>query len=114
VISISVDWPQVLGFFGIPLVIEPAPGCLPSDAGLFPIRHIDQGIGFNRACTGALGDPGDPDLTEHPLLAMVRSRVYGILAGYIDQNDHDSRRADPVSKLLTDRSATQAPIPQGG
>jgi hypothetical protein len=35
---------------------------------------------------------------------MVRSRVYGILAGYEDQNDHNTLRHDPVSKLLADRS----------
>jgi hypothetical protein len=26
---------------------------------------------------------------------MVRSRVYNILAGYEDQNDHDTPRAEP-------------------
>jgi hypothetical protein len=35
---------------------------------------------------------------------MVRSRVYGILAGYEDQNDHDTLRHDPVFKLLAGRS----------
>jgi hypothetical protein len=35
---------------------------------------------------------------------MVRSRVYGILADYEDQNDHDTLRCDPVFKLLADRS----------
>jgi hypothetical protein len=35
---------------------------------------------------------------------MVRSCVYGILAVYEDQNDHDTLRADPVFKLLADRS----------
>ena len=35
---------------------------------------------------------------------MVRARVYGILAGYEDQNDHDTLRADPVFKLVADRS----------
>jgi hypothetical protein len=35
---------------------------------------------------------------------MVRARVYGILAGYADQNDHDTLRTDPVFKLVADRS----------
>jgi hypothetical protein len=35
---------------------------------------------------------------------MMRRRVYGILAGYEDQNDHDTLRADPVFKLVADRS----------
>jgi hypothetical protein len=35
---------------------------------------------------------------------MVRSRVYGILAGYEGQNDHGTLRHDPVFKLLAGRS----------
>jgi hypothetical protein len=34
---------------------------------------------------------------------MVRQRVYGILADYEDQNDHDTLRTDPVFKLIADR-----------
>ena len=35
---------------------------------------------------------------------MVRSRVYGDLAGSGDQNDRDTLRAAPVFKLVADRS----------
>jgi hypothetical protein len=35
---------------------------------------------------------------------MVRARSEGILAGYADQNDHDSVRADPFFELVADRS----------
>jgi hypothetical protein len=34
---------------------------------------------------------------------MVRQRIYGILADYEDQNDHDTLRTDPVFKLIADR-----------
>src|SRR5215510_4896057 len=102
--SIPPGWPQVLDFFGTPLVIEPSPGQLSGDAGLLPIRQFDERVGLTRAFAEALDDPRDPDLTEHGFLEMVRSRVYGILAGYEDQNDHDTLRKDPVFKLLADRS----------
>jgi hypothetical protein len=85
-------------------VIEPSPGQLSGDAGLLPIRQFDQCIGLTRAFAEALEDPRDPDLTQHTFLEMVRSRIYGILAGYEDQNDHDTLRADPVFKLISDRS----------
>ena len=39
---------------------------------------------------------------------MVRMRVFGILAGYEDQNDHDILRSDPVFKLIANRSPTDA------
>jgi hypothetical protein len=91
-VSIPSAWPQVLDFFGTPLVIEPSPGQLSSDAGLLPIHQFDQHIGLTRAFAEALDDPRDPGLTEYSFPEMVRSRVYGILAGYADQNDHDSLR----------------------
>ncbi len=34
---------------------------------------------------------------------MVRQRIFGILAGYEDQNDHDTLRSDPVFKVIPDR-----------
>ena len=79
--SIPSAWPQVLDFFGAPLVIEPSPGQLSGDAGLLPVRQFDQRIGLTRANACALDAPRDPDLTEHSFLEMVRSRVYGTLAG---------------------------------
>jgi hypothetical protein len=103
-VSIPPAWSQVLDFFGTPLVIEPSHGQLSSDAGLLPIRQFDQRIGLTKGFAEALDDPRDPDLTEHTFLEMVRARVYGILAGYADQNDHDTLRTDPVFKLVADRS----------
>ena len=108
--SVPRAWPQVLDFFGIPLVLEPSSGQLSSDAGLLPIRQFDDRTGLTRAFAGALDDPRDPGLTEHKFLEMVRSRVYGILAGYADQNDHDTLRADPVFKLVVDRSPDEGDL----
>jgi hypothetical protein len=66
---------QFLDFFGTPLVIEPSPGQLSSDAGLLPIRQFDQRIGLTGATTPALDDLRDFDLTEHAFLGMLGSRV---------------------------------------
>jgi hypothetical protein len=85
------------------LVIEPSPGQLSGDAGLLPVRPFDKHFGLTRAFAEALDDPRDHGLTAHTFLEMVRSRVYGILAGYADQNDHDTLRHDPVFKLVADR-----------
>jgi hypothetical protein len=37
---------------------------------------------------------------------MLRARLYGILAGYEDQNDHDTLRSDAVFKLVAGRLPT--------
>jgi hypothetical protein len=54
--SIPPAWPQVLDFFGTPLVIERSPGQFSGDAGLLPVGLSDRGIGFARAFD-ALDDP---------------------------------------------------------
>jgi hypothetical protein len=108
--SIPPAWPQVRDFFGMSLVIEPSRGQLSGDAGLLPIRQFDQRISLTQGFADALDDPRDPGLTEHCFLEMVRSRVYGILAGYEDQNDHDTLRHDPVFKLVADRSPDDADL----
>jgi hypothetical protein len=86
-----------------PVEIEVSPAPLTSDAGLLPIRQFDEEIRLTQQVAAALDDRRDPTLTRQSLLSMVRQRVYGILADYEDQNDHDSLRSDPVFKLIADR-----------
>jgi hypothetical protein len=103
--SIQPAWQATFDFWeNSPIVIEPSQAQLTSDAGLLPIRQFDQAIGLTEQFAQALEDPRDPDLVDHTFLEMVRSRVYGILADYEDQNDHDALRHDPVFKLLAGRS----------
>lgn len=108
--SIQRAWQETLDFFGTRLVVEPSAGQLSSDAGLLPLRQFDQHLGLTEAFAAVLDDPRDPELIEHTFKEMVRSRVYGILAGYEDQNDHDTLRTDPIFKLLADRSPDAAPL----
>ena len=85
----------------VEIAVSPAP--LTSDAGLLPVRQLDERIRFTTQFAAALEDRRDPALTQQPLLSMVRQRIYGILADYEDQNDHDTLRSDPVFKLIADR-----------
>jgi hypothetical protein len=86
-----------------PVEIEISSNPLTSDAGLLPIRQCDQYLRLTEQFAAALDDRRDPTLTRQSLLSMVRQRVYGILADYEDQNDHDTLRSDPVFKLVADR-----------
>jgi Transposase DDE domain group 1 len=86
-----------------PIDIEVSPAPLTSDAGLLPVRQFDERIRLTEQRAAAIQDRRDPDLTRQSVLTMVRQRVYGILADYEDQNDHDTLRSDPAFKLLADR-----------
>jgi hypothetical protein len=103
--NVQSVWQRALDFPGDRrLVIEPSTALLSSDAGLLPVRQLDECLGLTRQFADALDDPRDPQRVEHTVLEMVRSRVYGILAAYEDQNDHDGLRHDPVFKLVAGRA----------
>ena len=40
---------------------------------------------------------------------MLRQRIFGILAGYEDCNDHDTLRHDPILKMAADRLPEEYP-----
>ena len=86
-----------------PIVVEPSADQVSSDAGLLPFRQLDERIGLTRRLAEALTDRRDAGRINHSFLEMVRMRVYGILADYPDQNDHDVLRSDPVFKILCGR-----------
>ncbi len=65
-----------------------------SDGGIALLRETDRRIGLTKARTQVLPDPRDPGRIEHPLLSLIRQRLYGLAAGYEDLNDHDTLRHD--------------------
>jgi DDE family transposase len=97
-------WQRTLTFCtGMPIVVEPVEAHLSSDAGLLPIRQLDEQLGLTERFAAALLDRRDGPTLTHSFVEMTRSRVYGIVAGYEDQNDHDALRSDAVFKLIADR-----------
>ena len=93
-------WQMSFGFLGFkPVVVEPLAGWLTSDAGLLPLRQFDGPpfgrcpFGLTRQFAGVLEDPRYQPFVDHALVEMVRRRIYGILADYEDQNDHDAIRS---------------------
>ena len=86
-----------------PVQVEISSSPLTSDAGLLAIRQFDEQIGLTEQFAAAIKDLRDPTFTQQPVLTMVRQRIYGILADYEDQNDHDTLRSDPAFKLIADR-----------
>ena len=84
-----------------PVCEEPVDENLSTDAGLLIFRQWDEQQQLTEGFARQLDDQRrDPD---HSILEMVRSRLFGILAGYEDQNDHDALRSDAIFKLLADR-----------
>lgn len=78
-------------------------GLISSDAGLLPIRQLDQRLGWTAAVAGLLGDARQAGKVDHALLAVVRQRLFGLIAGYEDANDHTRLRHDPILQAVADR-----------
>jgi len=88
--------------------VEPVEEMLSTDGGLLLFRQFDEQHGLTVGFAEQLEDLRcDPD---HPILEMVRSRVFGIIAGYEDQNDHDVLRSDAIFKLLAGRLPDDADL----
>lgn len=85
------------------VVLEPVDDHLSTDGGLLVIREWDEKAGWTAGFASQLSDGRNSSSVVHHVVDMVRARVYGILAGYEDQNDHDALRSDAVMKLIAGR-----------
>ena len=81
--------------------IVPVDEQITSDAGLLPIRDFDERLGWTAGFAAQLHDARAS--CRHTIVEMVRQRVFGILAGYEDQNDHDALRSDGLFKIVAGR-----------
>lgn len=97
-------WQQRFHFAGLPpVVVEPVDEPISTDAGLLPLRQLDEYLGLTAGFAAQLTETRRVASRLHSLLEMLRSRVFGILAGYEDQNDHDALRSDSIFKLVAGR-----------
>lgn len=90
------------------VVLAPSAGWLTSDAGLLAVRQFDERIGRTKRFAACIAD--DRLDAAHSVLSMVRQRVYGIIAGYEDCNDHDTLRDDPVFKMIAGKLPSDDPL----
>lgn len=86
--------PQKLG--GRDLVWHFDGGDITSDGGALLLKELEQRTGIVRRFAACFTDYRRPDLIEHPLLDLIRQRVFGLALGYEDLNDHDDLRRDPM------------------
>ena len=95
----------------LPVVVQQHQGQLTSDAGLLPIAQFDRGLNYTARMAACLDEPPADDprpqhrkpQVHHQRIEMLRQRLFGILAGYEDCNDHDTLRDEPVFKMIADR-----------
>ena len=75
-------------------------GNIVSDAGLLPIRELDQKLGILAEAARRLPDPRSERAVNHTAEDILIQQVYQILAGYPDGNDAQLLRDDPLFKTI--------------
>jgi hypothetical protein len=77
---------------------------------LLLLREFDHGFRLTDDLAGAFEDPRRADRIEHSILALLRQRIYQIVAGYEDADDSDLLRTDPVLQTVVGQRDLAVPL----
>ena len=69
-------------------------GNMTSDAGVMLLAALDRRLELIDSAADCITDPRDPDAITHSVRDMLRQRVYGLVQGWEDLNDHADGIAD--------------------
>ena len=75
-------------------------GDITSNAGALLLGQVDRGLGLIRRFAGCFTDRRDARYVEHRVETLVGQRIFGLVLGYEDLNDHDELRKDPTFGVL--------------
>jgi len=73
-------------------------GQISSDAGLLPLVELDRRLDWTAQIAAQLDDPRQAAKTRHGMEQLIRQRLFGLVAGYEDCNDHNRLKKDPILK----------------
>jgi Transposase DDE domain group 1 len=71
-------------------------GQLTSDGGLILVSEVDRRCRISERVAACFTDHREPGRVQHELQDLVAQRLYGLVQGYEDLNDHDLLRQDPM------------------
>src|SRR5262245_17429987 len=86
----------------VPLAVTFDGGRLTREGGRPWVAEADRRLGLGEVLAACIPDWRQGPV-RHPLVTLVRQRVFQIACGYEDQDDADTLRADPLLKLACGR-----------
>lgn len=75
-------------------------GRITSDGGGLLLREVEEKFRFIERFATCFTDHRDPEAIEHPLVDLLKQRLFGMCLGYGDLLDHDQLRHDPLLAVL--------------
>jgi hypothetical protein len=82
-----------------PVVVNFQGGQVTSDAGLSLIAEIDRKLQITSQFAQCFQDYRQPNRIAHSIESLIKQRIYGLVMGYEDLNDHEELRHDPMFAL---------------
>jgi hypothetical protein len=82
-------------------------GEISTDAGLMPLKKLDEDLRYTERISRLVWDGRNPLLIQHETSELLRQRLFGIIAGYEDCNDHKLLRHDPIFKVISGKKDLQ-------
>lgn len=71
-------------------------GSITADGGVLLLGEVETRTHILQQFTTCFTDHRDPEAIEHTVAHLLAQRVYGLVLGYEDLNDHDTLRLDPL------------------
>ncbi len=71
-------------------------GQITSNGGVIVLGEVDRMYSVIERLADCFTDYRDAEKTEHPLVDLLRQRIYALCCGYEDLNDHDRLRFDSL------------------
>ena len=65
-------------------------------------REVATSCRFFTRLTSCFIDSRNQDAITHSVESLIQQRVYGLVAGYEDLQDHDDFRHDPVAHIVAE------------
>lgn len=94
-----------------PVVVNFKGETVTSDAGLTLIAELDRKREITSRLAQCFKDYREPSRVEHRVSSLIAQRVYGLVMGYEDINDHETLRHDVMLALAVGKAINSSPEP---
>jgi hypothetical protein len=89
------------------VVVDFSGGDLTNDGGVVLISELDQRFRVSERLSECFTDGRDSGKVQHELKDLLAQRLYGLVQGYEDLNDHDFLRHDPMMGIAVGKLESQ-------
>jgi hypothetical protein len=80
----------------LPVIVNFQGGQVRADAGLSLIAEIDRKLQITSQFAQCFQDYRKPNRIDHSIESLIKQRIYGVVMGYEDLNDHEELRHDQM------------------